>query len=108
MKLLSKKGLLKQKHLTPSYIFRNKHKDGDYMSVIVKFTQSEVVKDLLFDYISGLPFVLSVKVLENQLNLLKPLTLDEQIRIINTTIEKGWSSLKFEYERVIKGEKICK
>jgi hypothetical protein len=108
MKILSKKGLLKQKHLAPSYIFKNKTKNGDYMAIIVKFTQSDVVKELLLDYVNSLPFVLSIRVLENQLNLLKPLTLDEQIKIINTTIEKGWNSLKFAYEKVTKGKKICK
>ena len=105
MKLLTKKGLLKQKPLSISYIYRHKSKEGGYTSVIVKFTNNDIVRELLFNYINSLPFDLSVRVLERQLELLKPLTLDEQIKIINNTILKGWKSLKFEYENIVSKRK---
>lgn len=105
MKLLTKKGLLKQKPLSISYIYGHKSKEGGYTSVIVKFTNNDIVRELLFNYINSLPFDLSVRVLERQLELLKPLTLDEQIKIINNTILKGWKSLKFEYENIVSKRK---
>lgn len=100
MKLLTKKGLLKQKPLSISYIYKNKQKDNDYSSIIVKFSQETIIRDLLFKFVNSLPFAINKNIFSKQLKLLEPLTLDEQIKIINTTIEKGWKSLEFEYKNI--------
>ena len=102
MKLLSKKGLLQQKPLSISYIYKNKQKDNDYTSIIVKFSQETIIRYLLFKFVNNLPFAINKNIFSKQLKLLEPLTLDEQIKIINTTIEKGWKSLEFEYSNMMK------
>lgn len=107
MLLKTKKGLLKQKPLPIKCVYKKqRHNQNDYSVIIYKFTNNQTIRDLLFDYIKGLSFVIKSNQLKKQLNLLENLTLDEQIFILNKTIEKGWGSINFEYENLIKGRKL--
>lgn len=105
MRYETKKGLLAQKPLSISYIYKKKS-NINFSVVIVEFTRDNVVRDLLFKYINNVSFKLSYRDFRNQLNLLKPLTTDEQIKIISQTIEKGWGSLVFAYKNLIRRNKL--
>lgn len=102
MRYETKKGLLKSKPLQISQVYGKRLENkNNFTYIILSFSTSMVVKDLLFKFINNLKFNLSVKNFKKQLSLLEPLTEDEQIRIINNTIEKGWKSLIFEYNKLV-------
>ena len=92
MRYETKGGLFKPKPIPISKIYKVSTKSSRNFSVIISnFTTEPLLKELLFKFVNNLNFSMSAKVFEKQLNLLKPLTLDEQIRIINNTIENGWN-----------------
>lgn len=103
MRYETKKGLFKPKPLPISKIYNNRmENDKNFTYIILNFSKEPVIINLLFEYVKSLPFTLSSKYFKKQLKLLEPLTVDEQIRIISKTVEKGWKSLIFEYNRVVK------
>lgn len=102
MRYETKKGLLKSKPIPISQVYSKRLENkNNFTYIILSFSNSMTVKDLLFKFINNLKFNLSVKNFKKQLSLLEPLTEDEQIRIINNTIEKGWKSLIFEYNKLV-------
>lgn len=104
MRIETKKGLLPQKPIGISYIYK-KRSDTDFVVVITQFTTNQVVRDLLFKYVNKVNFKMAYKEFKRQLNLLKTVTVDEQIKILSRTIQKGWGSLTFEYKNMIKEKK---
>lgn len=104
MRIETKKGLLPQKPIGISYIYKKKS-DANFSVVIINFTDNQIVRDLLFKYINSVTFKMAYKEFKRQLNLLKTVTVDEQIKILSRTIQKGWGSLTFEYKNLIKEKK---
>lgn len=102
MRYETKKGLFKPKPLTISQVYKKKsYNERNFSNIIINFTQEKIIRDLLFKFINNTSFSLSVKAFERQLKLLESLTIDEQIRILNNTIEHGWNSLVFEYNKLM-------
>lgn len=105
MVLKSKKGLLPQKLIPPSFLYKEKTNDKSNFSVIiVNFTTNKAIRDLLFKFVNNISYKMSSKEFEKQLSLLKPLNCDTQIRIINNTIQRNWNSLVFEYNKIMNGK----
>ena len=102
MRYETKGGLFKPKPIPVSQVYKNrKYDERSFAYIISNFSEDYTVRSLLFRFIDNLSFRMSVRVFKRQLKLLEPLTLDEQIRILNNTVEKGWNSLTFEYERIM-------
>lgn len=105
MRYETKKGLFKSKPLPISAVYKNKlDNDRNFTTIIINFSKNSVIRDLLFNFVNSLTYSMSIKTFKKQLNLLEPLTLDEQIRIINKTLDNGWNSLVYEYDKIIKGK----
>lgn len=99
MKLV-KRGLFGTKNVSPTFIYKpvrtvNK---TDYSVLINEFSTDSLIKELLYKYVTNFSYNISIKVLKNQLDILKPLSLDLKIKILNKTLEKGWKSLIPAYE----------
>lgn len=102
MRYETKGGLFKPRPIPISKVYTKKQASSRSFSVIIThFTEEKIIRDLLFQFVNGLSFSMGVKAFENQLKLLEPLTVDEQIRILNNTIEKGWNSLVYEYNTMM-------
>lgn len=102
MRYETKGGLFKSRPIPISKIYKKTfNNESNFAVIITKFTNEKVIRDLLFKFINGLSFNMSLKVFESQLCLLEPLTVDEQIKILNSTVEKGWNSLVFEYNNIM-------
>ena len=102
MRYETKGGLFKPKPIPISKIYKKTlSNERSFAFIITKFSSEKIVRDLLFKFINGMSFNMSLKVFERQLKLLEPLTTDEQIRIINNTREKGWNSLIYEYNKLM-------
>lgn len=103
MRYETKKGLFKPRPLKISQVYSKRLENkNNFTYIILSFTNNSTIRDLLFKFVNQLKFNQGVKNFKKQLSLLDPLTEDEKIRIINKTIEKGWKSLIFEYEKLVK------
>lgn len=80
------------------YKYSKTDKKQDYSTIINEFTTDKTLKSLLFRFTSNLSYNISIKVLKNQLDVLRPLSLDLKIQILNKTLDKGWKSLIPAYE----------
>ena len=99
MKLV-KRGLFGSKNIAPTSIYKPARtiNKTDYSVLINEFSTDSLIKQLLYKYVTNFSYNISVKVLRNQLDILKPLSLDLKIKILNKTLEKGWKSLIPAYE----------
>lgn len=95
-----KTGLFGAKNVSIKSIYKytNTDKKTSYSSIINEFTTDETLKKLLFQFVSNLSYNISMKVLKKQLEILKPLSLDLKIQILNKTLDKSWKSLIPAYE----------
>ena len=102
MRYETKGGLFKPKPLSVKSVYgTDKLQNTKNFSVILyHFKCDKVVKSLIYQYVNSLSFKLSAKIFEKQLKLLEPLTTDEQLKILNLTLDKGWGSLVFAYNIV--------
>ena len=102
MRYETKGGLFKPKPIPISKVYKKTLiNERSFSVVITKFTTEKIIRDLLFKFINNMSFNMGLKTFEKQLTLLEPLTVDEQIKILNNTIEKGWNSLVFEYNKLM-------
>ena len=102
MRYETKGGLFKPKPIPISKVYKKSLSNERSFSVLItNFTTEKIVRDLLFKFINSISFTMSLKVFEKQLKLLEPLTIDEQIKLLSKTIEKGWGSLFFEYNNMM-------
>lgn len=91
---LSKKTLFGIKNIPISSIYKEKKVGkNSYNEVINKYISDISVRELIYKYLSNLKYNIKVSVLSNQLELLKVLPIDTQIKILNRTIARGVSSL---------------
>jgi len=95
-----KTGLFGSKNVSVSYVHKSRKTPckTDYSLLINEFTQDFLVRKLLYKYLTSFSYNISIKVLKDQLDVLKPLSLDLKIQILTKTLEKGWKSLIPAYE----------
>lgn len=97
MKLV-KKCLFGDKNLPISSIYKQKKVGkNSYNEVINKHISDITVRNLIYKYLSNLKYNIKVKVLSDQLELIKVLPTDTQIKILNRTMLRGVSSLVPSY-----------
>ena len=102
---LVKVGLFGTKNISATSIAKKvlkKENTHSYRDIINSFNFAEPVRQQLFQFVIKLSYNMSAKVLKNQLVLLRSLSLDDQLKIVNKTIQQGWGSLIPAYELFVK------
>ena len=100
MKIVQK-GLFGEVNKSINSIYKPKKiNQNSYSAIINSFTENSTLKKLIFKYIESISYNISSKVLRNQLSLLSNLTLDDQLKVIKNTIEKGRQTLIPAYKDI--------
>ena len=100
-----KKGLFGEKNVSSTVLatkFLKKENTHSYREIINSFDFTDSVKKLLFQFVIQLSYNMSAKVLRKQLALLQTLSLDDQLKILNKTLQHKWKSLVPAYELLMK------
>lgn len=104
---IAKKGLFGDVNKSVSSIYKlRKINQNSYSAIINSFTDNSTVKNLIFQYIESISYNISSRVLRNQLSLLSNLTLDDQIKVVNRTLEKGWQTLIPAYKDISENKRV--
>ena len=102
---LTKTGLFGAKNISSSSLAQKllkKENIHSYREIINSFGFNEAVRQALFQFVIELSYNMSAKVLKKQLTLLQSLSLDDQLKIVNKTLQRGWGSFIPAYELLIK------
>lgn len=98
---ITQKGLFGEVNKSVNSIYKPKKiNQNSYSAIINSFTENSTLKKLIFKYIESISYNISSKVLRNQLSLLSNLTLDDQLKVIKNTIEKGRQTLIPAYKDI--------
>ena len=103
---ISKKCLFGDKNLTPKQLYKPvKFNEKSYQNVINDFTDNDLIKKLLYKFIHQNPYNIKSSNLKQQLDLLSNLNLDDQLKVLNKTLDNKWKSLVPAYEVLERSKK---
>lgn len=104
---ITQKGLFGEVNKSVNSIYKPKKiNQNSYSAIINSFTENSTLKKLIFKYIESISYNISSKVLRNQLSLLSNLTLDDQIKVIKNTVEKGRQTLIPAYKDISENKRV--
>ena len=107
MKLI-KKGLFGEVNCSAASIYKSKKISEDAYNIIINnHTNNSLIKQLIFKFIDNISYSISARFLKEQLNLISSLTIDDQIKILNKTLQNGWKSFNPAYKELMKHQLRC-
>lgn len=98
MKII-KRSIFGDKNISPNQLYKpRKLNEKSYQILINNFTDNQLVKNLLYEFVHQNTYNIRSSNLKNQLELLSNLTLDDQLKVLNKTLTNKWKSLVPAYE----------
>lgn len=98
MKII-KRSIFGDKNISPNQLYKpRKLNEKSYQILINNFTDNQLVKNLLYEFVHQNTYNIKSSNLKDQLELLSNLTLDDQLKVLNKTLTNKWKSLVPAYE----------
>ena len=98
MKII-KRSIFGDKNISPNQLYKpRKLNEKSYQILINNFTDNQLVKNLLYEFVHQNTYNIRSSNLKDQLELLSNLTLDDQLKVLNKTLTNKWKSLVPAYE----------